>query len=414
MEATLEFARDTSERKRAEQERQALQERLQRSEKMETVGQLAGGVAHDLNNVLGVAMLYSELLQESIPEGSPLRKSVDGIFTSSQKAAAIIEDLLTLARRSVIVPEVLNLNSLISNFFQTPAFAKIKGFNSLVTFRVELDRELPNIEGSPVHLEKTAMNLLSNAADAISGRGDVTIRTESRYLDRPVSGYDTVMEGNYVVLTVSDTGRGIPAEHMGKIFEPFYTKKTMGRGGTGLGLAIVWSTVKDHKGYIDLRSVEGEGATFKLFFPATCQAVVEEMTKISVEQYIGHGESVLVVDDVEEQRQVATTILMRLGYRVNAVSSGEEAVEYLKREKADILVLDMIMAPGIDGLETYKRVHEINPTQKAIIVSGFSEKEKVEEIQRLGVGAYVKKPYVMEKIGLAMRRELDRKEAAAS
>ena len=247
MEASLEFARDISERKRAEQERQALQERLQRSEKMETVGQLAEGVAHDLNNVLGVAMIYSELLQESTPEGSPLRKAVDGIFISSQKAAAIIADLLTLARRSVIVPEVLNLNSLISSFFQPHAFEKIKGFNPLVTFRVELDRELPNIEGSPVHLEKTVMNLLSNAASAISGRGDVTIRTESRYLDRPVSGYDTVMEGNYVVLTVFDTGRGIPAEHMGKIFEPFYTKKTMGRGGTGLGLAIVWSTVKDHK-----------------------------------------------------------------------------------------------------------------------------------------------------------------------
>lgn len=407
--ASLEFARDVSERKRAEQERQELQERLQRSEKMETVGQLAGGVAHDLNNVLGVSMLYSELLQESIPVGHPLRKSVEGIFSSSQKAAAIIEDLLTLARRSVVVPEVLNINNVISNFFQTPVFEKIKRFNTLVTFRVELDRELPNIEGSHTHIEKTVMNLLSNAADAISGRGEVTIKTESRYLDRPISGYDTVMEGDYVVLTVSDTGEGIPAEHMEKIFEPFYTKKNMGRGGTGLGLAIVWGTVKDHKGYIDLQSVEGEGTTFKLYFPATRQILAEETAKIPIEEYIGHGESVLVVDDVEEQRQVATAILMRLGYHVNVVSSGEEAVEYLKKEKADILVLDMIMTPGIDGLETYRRIHAFNPTQKAIIVSGFSEQEKVAEIQNLGTGSYVRKPYVMEKIGLAIRRELDKK-----
>jgi PAS domain S-box-containing protein len=364
--ATLEFARDIGERKKAEQERQALQERLQRSEKMETVGQLAGGVAHDLNNVLGVSLLYSELLQESIPVGSPLRMSVDGIFSSSQRAAAIIQDLLTLARRNVVVPEVLNLNSVISGFLQTPAFENIKGVNSLIAFRMELDRELPNIEGSPTHLEKTVMNLLSNAAEAISGRGKVTIRTERRYLDRPLSGYDTVMEGDYVVLTVSDTGEGIPSQHLGKIFEPFYTKKSMGKGGTGLGLAIVWNTVKDHKGYIDLQSVEGEGSTFKLFFPATPLAVAEETAKVSIEQYIGHGEAVLVVDDIEEQRQVATAILTRLGYRVNTVSSGEEAVEYLSREKADILILDMIMAPGIDGLETFRRVRAFNPTQKAI------------------------------------------------
>ncbi len=410
--ASLSFAHDITERKKGEQEHRALQERLQRSEKMEAVGQLAGGVAHDLNNVLGVSMVYAELLQEHIPVGSPLRKSVDSILASTQKAAAIIEDLLTLARRGVVVAEVLNLNRIIGEFLQTPVFEKIQGFHAPVTFRTELDEELLNIKGSPVHLEKTVMNLVSNAAEAISGKGEVTIRTESRYLDQPISGYDTVMEGEYVVLTVSDTGIGIPAEHMGKIFEPFYTKKTMGRSGTGLGLAIVWGTVKDHNGYIDVRSVEGQGSIFTLFFPVTRQEVAEGAKKIPIEQYIGHGESVLVVDDVEEQRQVVTDMLIRLGYRVDAVSSGEEAVEYLKSAGADILVLDMIMAPGIDGLETYKRVREINLAQKAIIVSGFSETDRVKEAQTLGAGAYVKKPYAMEKVGLALRRELDGTERA--
>jgi two-component system cell cycle sensor histidine kinase/response regulator CckA len=399
---------DVTERKRAEEEKQSLQERLQRAEKMEALGQLAGGVAHDLNNVLGVSTIYSELLQEKIPEESPLRKYVDNIFASTQKGAAIIEDLLTLARRGVAASEVINLNSIVSNFLKGPVFEKIQAFHPNVTFRTECRDDLLNIKGSPVHLEKTLMNLVSNAAEAISGRGDVTIRIENRYLDMPVRGYDEVKQGDYVVLTVSDTGMGIPAENREKIFEPFYTKKTMGRSGTGLGLAIVWGTVKDHSGYIDLQTEVGEGATFTLYFPVTRQELLAQPQKMPIAQYMGRGESVLIVDDIAEQRDIASRLLARLGYAVNAVSSGEGAVEYLKEHTADILVLDMIMTPGIDGLETYRRALEINPRQKAILVSGFSETDRVKEAQKLGAGAYVKKPYVTEKIGLAIRDELDR------
>jgi len=210
------------------------------------------------------------------------------------------------------------------------------------------------------------------------------------------------------VLTVSDTGMGIPAENREKIFEPFYTKKTMGRSGTGLGLAIVWGTVKDHNGYIDVQSEVGEGTTFTLYFPVTRDELIAQQQKEPIERYMGNGESVLVVDDVAEQRDIAARLLTRLGYRVRVASNGEEAVEYLKGNKADILVLDMIMAPGIDGLETYQRVLEISPKQKAIIVSGFSETERVRKAQEIGAGAYVKKPYVMEKIGVAIRDELNR------
>ncbi len=202
---------------------------------------------------------------------------------------------------------------------------------------------------------------------------------------------------------------GIPAENREKIFEPFYTKKTMGRSGTGLGLAIVWGTVKDHNGYIDVQSEVGQGTTFTLYFPVTREEAIAQQQKAPMEQYMGQGESVLVVDDIADQRDVAAGLLTRLGYSVRMVSSGEEAVVYLKGNKADILVLDMIMAPGIDGLETYQRVLEINPNQKAIIVSGFSETERVKKAQNLGAGDYVKKPYVMEKIGVALRKELDKK-----
>jgi two-component system, cell cycle sensor histidine kinase and response regulator CckA len=251
------------------------------------------------------------------------------------------------------------------------------------------------------------MNLLVNAAEAISGRGEVSIVTENRYLDRPITGYDHIQEGDYVVLKISDNGHGISTADLGKIFEPFYTKKMMGRSGTGLGLAVVWGTVKDHHGYIDVHSEEGKGSTFSLYFPVTREEKVSDQKEAPTESYMGRGESILVIDDVREQRELASAILSNLGYRVIAVSSGEEAVTYLKANRIDLLVLDMIMNPGMDGLETYQKVLEINPKQKAIIVSGFSETERVKEAQDIGAGAYVRKPYNREKMGLAVRRELD-------
>ena len=399
--AAIECIRDNTERKR-------LEERLSRAEKMEALGTLAGGVAHDLNNVLGVLVGYSELLLEKIPKGDPLNRHVSHILQSSERGAAIIQDLLTLARRGVAVSEVINLNDVVSDFFRTPECEKLKDYHPNVAFRTDLEKDLLHIKGSPIHLEKTVVNLVSNAAEAISGGGVVTIRTENRYLDKPLRGYDDMQEGDYVVLTVSDNGKGISAADLGKIFEPFYTKKVMGRSGTGLGLAVVWGTVKDHDGYIDAQSEEGKGSTFAIYFPVTREELTKDQQKISPDQYMGSQESILVVDDVEGQRELAVSMLTRLDYRAYAVSSGEEAVAYIKSNKVDLLVLDMIMEPGIDGLETFQRVLEISPKQKAILVSGFSETERVTKAQALGAGAYVRKPYVLEKLGLAVKEELDK------
>ena len=402
------ISEDITDRKRAEAEKRRLEERLRRAEKMEALGQLAGGVAHDLNNVLGVLSGYSELLLAEIPEGQKSRRHVEKILQSTEKGAAIIQDLLTLARRGVLSEEVIQVNDIISGFTRTPAFENIRDYHPGVSFRMDCDPNLLNIKGSPVHLEKTLMNLVSNAAESISGEGEVVIRTENRYLDKAVVGYDEVREGDYVVLSVSDTGTGISDEHREKIFEPFYTKKAMGRSGTGLGLTIVWGTVKDHNGYIDVSSRVGEGTTFTLYFPATRDEQTAPPERTPVERYMGRGETVLVVDDIAEQRDVASGLLRKLGYRVHSVSSGEEAIEYLKQNRADILILDMIMAPGMDGMEAYRRILEIHPQQKAILVSGFSETDRVRKAQLLGAGVYVKKPYVMETIGLALRKELDR------
>ena len=389
-------------------ERRRLEAQLKQAQKMEAIGTLAGGVAHDLNNVLAGLVSYPELLLMEMPEANPYREYILKIQNSGEKAAAIVQDLLTLARRGVAVTEVVDLNHIISEYVKSPEHEKLQSFHPRVLVETDLERDLLNILGSPVHLSKTVMNLVSNAAEAMPDGGRILISTENRYIDQPISGYDHVEESDYVILSISDTGVGIIPEDRQRIFEPFYTKKVMGRSGTGLGMAVVWGTVKDHKGYIDIRSAKGKGATFTLYFPVTRKEVGKDKSLLTIQDYMGKGESVLVVDDVEEQREIASRILKKLGYSVTAVSSGEEAVNYLKDNSADLLVLDMIMDPGIDGLETYKRILEFHPKQKAIIVSGFSETERVKEAQRLGAGPYVKKPFLLQRIGLAVRDELGR------
>jgi len=397
--ATLNFLRDITEQKN-------LEAQLQRAKKMEAIGTLAGGVAHDLNNVLCAPVGYPDLILMDLPEDSPLRKPILTIQKSGQRAAAIVQDLLTLARRGVVATEVTNLNQIINSYLNSPECEKLKEFHPDAKIETDLETSSLNIMGSPVHLSETVMNLVSNAAEAMPDGGNIFISTESKYIDKPIRGYDDIKEGDYVILTITDTGIGISSEDMERIFEPFYTKKVMGRSGTGLGMAVVWGTVKDHKGYIDIESTEGKGTTFTLYFPVTRKELSGKEEALPMEEYMGKGESILVVDDVEGQREIASRILKGLGYSVTSVSSGEEAVDYMKDNSVDLLILDMIMDPGIDGLETYKRIIKLHPNQKAIIASGFSETDRVKEAQRLGAGKYIKKPYTLEKIGIAVKNEL--------
>lgn len=400
----------SSKDKQTREEKRILEERLDRAERMEALGALAGGVAHDLNNILGALVGFSELLAEKLSKDSSLRHYADNILQSSLRGAAIIQDLLTLARSGETFSEAVNMNKVISDYLTSPEFGRLKCYHLGVKIQADLEEGLLNIKGSSFHLGKMVMNLVLNATEAIPDRGEVTIKTENRYLDQTISGYDEMQEGDYVVLMISDTGTVISANDMDKIFEPFYTKKVMGRNGTGLGLAAVWGTVKDHRGYIDLKSQEGQGSTFTLYFPVTREEseIVEKVVS-SASPHVSNSESILVVDDVQMQRELAVSMLESLGYQVEAVTCGEEAIVYIKNKKADLIVLDMIMENGIDGMETYKRIREINPNQKAIIVSGFSETERVSQAQKMGAGAFVRKPYILEKIGLAVRQELDRK-----
>lgn len=394
-----------------ERERRILEEQLLRAQKMEALGTLAGGVAHDLNNILSGIVSYPELILLDLPENDKLRRPMEAIQSSGRRAAVIVQDLLTMARRGVAQQEALDLNALIKQFLKSPEWNTIQSAHPAVVLKCKLVGDIGIMRGSKVHLQKTIMNLLANGAEAITREGTLTITTANRYIDTPIGNYDNVKEGEYIKLTIQDSGIGISEEDMGKIFEPFFTTKSLGRSGSGLGMSVVWGTVKDHGGYIDVRSEKLRGTTFDLYFPRVRGQAEFIATEPLLDQVAGHGETILVVDDVKEQREIAALMLTRLGYSVETVPSGEAAISYVRYKKVDLILLDMIMHPGIDGLETYKQIINIYPRQKAIIVSGFTENEKVAEAQQLGTGDFVKKPYSIHDIATAVRQELDRKEA---
>lgn len=407
----LEFASDQIAgvlyRKRIADEKRELKEKLILSEKMEAIGRLAGGVAHDLNNVLSAIVSYPELLLMKLPEESTMRKPLLTVKESGQRAAAIVQDLLTLARRGVEVNEVVNWNNIIRDYMKSPVFERLKASHPNIQIEVKLEKNLLNIEGSPVHLTKTLMNLCSNAVEAMPKGGTITLATCNLFQDKEFEDYDLT---NYVVVSITDTGIGIAKQDLKRIFEPFYTKKEMGISGTGLGMTIVWNTVHDHNGYINLSSEVGKGTIFELYFPVIHAIISKKKKTISIEEFKGNGERILVIDDMLEQREILNVLLTELGYSVICVPGGEEAVNYIEEhgEEVMLLILDMIMGNGMDGLDTFKKILKLKPGIKAIIASGFSETARVKEAMKLGAGAYIRKPYTLEKIGLAIKKELEK------
>lgn len=389
------------------EERQLVQDQLARAQRMEAIGTLAAGVAHDLNNILSGVVSYPEFLLMALEKDDDMYAPLVTIKTSGQKAAAIVQDLLTLSRRGGAALEVVDLKEVIDDYLVSAECRKMLGFHPDVTILKEITSGTSSIIGSPIHLSKTVMNLLTNAAEAITDAGTITVRLRNCYLDRPVKGYEKIVEGSYVHLQVQDTGHGISNEDQRYIFEPFYTKKKMGKSGTGLGMAVVWGTVEDHKGYIDIDSNLGAGTTFDLYFPAT-DKIGDKKPVEEPPTSVGSGESILIVDDVKDQRLIASDILRQLGYVVNTVASGEEAIAYLENNPTDLLILDMIMDPGIDGIETYRQALQLYPRQRALIASGYSEATKVAMARELGVQIYLSKPYTVSNLAEAVREELDR------
>jgi PAS domain S-box-containing protein len=399
--------RDVTEYKEAEREHQRLSQQLLHAQKMEAIGNLAGGVAHDLNNILSGLISYPELLIARLPVGSPLKEPLQTILASGEKAASIVQDLLTMARRGVAEKQVLNLNTIISEYVESPTHRKRALQHHDVQVSLELEPYLMSLRGSPGDLTKIVMNLMINALDSFNGPGHITVTTENLYIDGMKIGTTDIGEGEYVRLSVADTGCGIDAEYLERIFEPFYTKKKLGKSGTGLGLAVVWGTVQDHHGAIDVHSTPGLETVFDVYLPATRDAMLQDPAHTARELLLARGESILVVDDVALQREIAKQMLEMLGYQVHVVGSGEAAVAYLQTHSVDLVVLDMIMGDGMDGLDTYRAISALYPGQKAIIASGFAETDRVREAQHLGAGAYVKKPFLLETFAQAIRKELE-------
>jgi len=399
---------DLTERRRKEEENRVLLERIRRLEKMEISGILAGGVAHDLNNILGVLVGYSEFLADRLSLHRELQDDVLAVMDSGRRAATVVQDLLTMSRRGAMTTAPCDLNKIVANQLKTPELATLRSSRPEIQIDAALVCGDFNIDCSPVHIGKALMNLVLNAADAIPEDGSIYIRTMRRHLALPWKGYEEIAAGDYAILSVEDTGSGIGHEHLRHIFEPFYTRKQLGRHGSGLGLAVVWATVKDHKGYIDVVSTEGKGTSFTLYFPLVREGVCTE-ARPPDEWCEGRGESVLIVEDDEGNRRLIKRMLAKLNYAATAVSSGEEAVAYLAENSVDLIVLDMVMEPGMDGLDTYRQIAKSRPGQKAVIVSGYLETDRTDEAKHLGVGTFLKKPYLLAELGAAVRKELDRK-----
>ena len=394
---------DVTEIRKVEEEKQQLRDKLIRAQKMESLGMLAGGVAHDLNNILGPLVAYPEIIRLNLPSDSPIITHLKKIENSTERAVDIVQDLLTMARRGRYEMMPVNFNEVIENYLQSPDFAGLKAKYNNVEITSRLDSAVENIQGSPAHLSKVVMNLIINALEAMPQGGMLTVKTEQRRMDKLLSGFDNIGAGDYIILTVTDTGMGIDPKDIKHLFEPFYSKKNMGRSGSGLGLAIVYGVVKDHNGYVDIRSEVNVGSEFMIYLPVIRDVANKANTQIVD---IRGNETILVVDDLEEQRELASTLLTSLGYKVELAPEGRSAVEIAKHNKFDLVVLDMIMEKDFDGLDTYREILKYHPGQKAIIASGYSQTERVLEAEKLGVGKYIRKPYTMQKLGEAIREVL--------
>ncbi len=390
----------------AEAEKEIMQTQLLRAQKMKAIGMMAGGVAHDLNNILSGIVSYPELILLQLPKSSELREPLKAIQESGKRAANVVADLLTVARGVAITKEPHDINVLFKEYLDSPECNKLKSLHPGVACTDQLDAERPIIACSPMHIKKTLMNLMTNAAEAVGDEGNVLVSTCNRQVGKSEKLEHDMEPGNYVLFTVQDNGPGIAAKDLEHIFEPFYTKKVMGQSGTGLGLAIVWNTVQDHNGRIFVESSE-KGTSFLLYFPLSRQEGVVQAKNNKTEKLTGNSEHILVVDDEPQLRDIASQILRVMGYTVDSVCSGELAIEFIKKNPVDLIVMDMLMEPGMNGCQTYEEIIKLYPDQKAIIASGFSESDDVKAALQLGARGFIKKPYSMDELSRAIKEALN-------
>lgn len=391
-------ARDITEQRKTEQ-------RLRQAEKLEGIGLMASGVAHDLNNILSGIVGYPDLLLQQLEPGSKLRDPLLQIQQSGRRAADVVDDLLTLARGVAKHKENLSLNEIIREYLNSQEFRNLRTRYQGIEVDEAFDSHIPHCNCAPGPIRKVIMNLIHNSFEAIGEHGTVTLSTRTQN-KLPSMLDDSVQISNFVALEIRDTGPGIDNDVMHHIFEPFYSTKRIGRSGTGLGLAIAWQVIKDHGGLITVDSNE-TGSVFTIFLPAVTKPaiVTEYSSKNDPVTRKGTG-TVLVVDDDEMQCDIAGQMLVELGYHVHTVPSGEAAIDWLSKNNADLLLLDMALGSGINGRQTLERILPHTPEQRAVICSGLADEEDVQKSLDLGACGYLRKPYSLHQLGQVMFQAL--------
>jgi PAS domain S-box-containing protein len=374
--------------KKAEKERRKLEEQLFQAQKMESIGRLAGGIAHDFNNILTSIMGYAELLKLKFTDTSAReRQAADIIIKSTERASDLTRQLLAFARGGKYNPVPLIINDLIKQTINVSE----KIFEKNIKVKYDLEKKLNPIEADKNQLDQVLTNIIINAKDAMPNGGELIFKTWNVYLDEEyTSKFQELKPGNYVKISIIDTGMGMPRSIKDHIFEPFFTTKGAGRG-TGLGLATVYGIIKNHNGHITCTSELGKGTTFTLYLPATEKEIIIEENESKV---IRGEETILLVDDEAYVRDVAKRQLQRLGYKAVTAGDGIEAVDIYKKKKKkiDLVLLDMVM-PNLAGKETYRELKDINPDIKVVLISGFSQNDKATETLKEGALAFIQKPF---------------------
>lgn len=386
-----------------------MQKQLLQSEKMAVVGAMAGGLAHDLNNFLAGAVSYPDLLLTQLPENHAMREPFEVIREAGKRAVEVVNDLLALSQGSAKVWESKELNAIVEKSLQSLDVKQVQLLNPDLQLRAILCSEPTYIRCAPMHIEKAVISLIKNGMEAAGENGRVEITTALQKTGRVEMDSPTLQDRPYVVLTISDDGPGIAEEHHENMFEPFYFRKTVdgNSGGTGLGLAVAWSVVQEHEGAVTVKSTAGS-TSFHIYLPVTdFIAGQEDAAEQFTDDLRGSG-TILIVDDEPLQRDIAGKMLAELGYKVYLVASGSAALDFIEKRSVDLVLLDMLMPPGMNGRETYQKMARIRPGQKTLIVSGYSETSDVKEVLVLGAGGVLQKPYSLTQLGRAVLTEIKR------
>ena len=397
--------RDISERVRDEKEKLALQDKLARATRLEALGLMAGSVAHDLNNILTAVVSYPEILLKQMREQDPYYQEIKKIQEAGKRAAAVVADLVSVARGKKTKPPPIDLNEQIISHLESIEHNERLTAYPGVKIDTGLQTDLQSCLCSAPRIHKILLNLIGNGLEAIGHDGIIRISTENCRFANPVMRDQSMRVGNHVKMTISDNGEGINAEDLEHIFDPFYSTKKSGRSGTGLGLAIVWNSVMESDGWVEASSDE-RGTRFDVYLPASGQEPAAKLLEPS-KQENGGGETILLVDDEAEQNQTMQKMLGSLGYKAFGATSSEQALGFLRSCRVDLVILDMIMAGDIDGCQLYRKILDINPAQKALVVSGFSESEQVSEAKALGIRTILEKPVTLPVVSRAIRQTLE-------